>query len=272
MIDLSPHGFVTEAEALSGIRRDGGDPVEKEVPAIQRAFGRAISWMENRTGRRLACRTYRDAVTLTGTAANDALALTLASGTVYAGDDVVGAGMQPGTIVDAVSGLSVTLSKKTTAQIASGSLTFGSERLQWSGHGPGDEVYFPETPVKAIYSLGWLDGAGQETAIDTTGARLDRATGLYFLPNGGIPQDPLAIIGAFRAGYERPTATSRGDSADWYALQGLQIRIAQIFFDDERRNPGRPTGRSLGALGANMPSFKMPDDVKESIAPYVRRG
>lgn len=260
---------------MSAFRRPGTSTSE-ETPAIERAANRALTWMEGPgTGRKLGCRTFRDAVTLTGcSVAADAVTLTgtgFTSG-IYPGDAVVGTGLQPETVVVSVeSNTSATLNKSASAEIVSAPLTFGSERLQLSDFEVGHELWIPETPVKTIYSIVWLDSAGSETAFDTTGARLEKDSGRYYLPNGWVTTGCLDILVSCRAGYSRPTATDRGDSEFW-ALQGVQMRLAQIFFDDERRNPGRALSRQLVTIGSTIPGFKMPDDVLEALAPFRRRG
>ena len=277
MLNLSAYGFVTEDEALASFRRDGTstDPT-RELSAIERALNAARGWMESYSGRRLACRTYRDAVTLTALSAADAGKTVTGTGFtagVYAGDAVIGTGMQAGTVVESVeSNTSLTISKPVTAAISSGSLTFGSERLTLDGDfDDPHEIWIPETPVKSVISAAWLDGNGNEATFDTTGARLDKDNGRYVIPNDTIPRAAAAILVACRAGYVRPSGTDRGD-AEWDTLARLQLRVAGIFFDDERRNPGRALSRQLVQIGSSIPGFKMPDDVLEGMAPFRVRG
>jgi hypothetical protein len=65
------------------------------------------------------------AATTTGTAASGGTALTVASATSIAvGQVVVGAGIQPGTLVQAIVGLVVTLTLPTTAALSSTAVNF----------------------------------------------------------------------------------------------------------------------------------------------------
>lgn len=279
MLALAPYGFLSEDQILSALRRPGASSADEEVPAIERAVNRALSEMETYTGRRLACRTYRDAVAITGctlTANSTAVTGSGFTAGAKAGDAVLGSHLQPGTTVASVtSNTALVLSVPAAAASSGGgdTLTFGSERLQIDGSAnERHEIWIPETPVQEVYSAAWLDQNGGETGFTITGARLEKSIGRYILPNDWVPPDAQAILIACRAGYVQPTATERGNPSEWTALAGIQIRLAQVFFDDERRNPGRALSRQLVSVGSTIPGFLLPDDIKQSLAPFRVRG
>lgn len=245
-----------------------GDPER-----VIRAGNHAVGHMELRTRRRLVSRTYREAVAVTScTTTVDTLGVTGTGFSTYAkaGDEVVGVGLQPGTRVASVtSNTAIVLNRPATAT-GTVTLTFGSEPLQVDGTGK-DYIYVPERPVQEIYGASYLDDSGAETALDTTGYRIERDTGRLVLPNDAFPEGDLNVLLEVSAGYAEPSATVRGDFGAWMALQHLFLRLAQVYFQDEQTMPGRVVDRKVLQAGGTIPDFRLPQDIQDLLVQFERR-
>lgn len=267
---LSPYAFADLPTVLAYLNRGGTD--QADVTTAAQAGNAAVGWMERRTQRRLAARTYRTAVTIDcGTTIND----TTVTGTGFTAlkvlDDVVGAGLPAGARVASItSDTALELNVEATATDASVDLTFGSAPLTADGDG-GGMVYVPEYPVREVYGVSWLDAAGTATALSTTGARIVDREGRYLLP-AGVPAGDGNIAIECCAGYAEPTGTDRGDWAEWGDLQRIFLRCAQIYHQDAFTSRGRIVSNTLLSQGVQLPDFRMPADVEDGIKPYVRLG
>lgn len=250
--------------------------VQEDVdPArIIRAGNHAIAYAENRTARRLVARTYREPVSIASCVVTAADATVTGAGfdDLYVGDEVVGSGLDIGSRVASItSDAALELDRPALTTVDPATLTFGSARLRVDGTG-STRLQIPEWPVQALYSAVWVDSDGTETALDLTGYRLESATGSLILPNDTFPEGEMNVLVACEAGYREPTATRRGDFAKWTALQRVCLRLAQVFFQDEQRNPGRIVDRSLGQVTSQLPSFKVPDDIESELEQFMRVG
>lgn len=269
---LSPYAFASEQRLLAYLKRER-EAVDGDREAAVDAGNSAIGWMESFTGRRLACRVYRAAVSLGScTIEADQLSVT---GSGFTGnakllDDLAAATLlAPGTRIAAIaSDAALTLSRKATAGTAT--LTAGSALALMDGTGK-NEMRLPDHPVSEVYSAAWVDGAGTATALVTTGARLDPETGLYILPSDVFPEGRRNIQLGFKAGYVEPSGSDRGHWGEWATLQRIFLRVSKVFFEDERLRGGRIVSESVAQSSASLPDFKMPADVIEAIQPFVRR-
>jgi hypothetical protein len=268
--DLSPYALTTLEAALSYLKRDFGKEAAAEdivVLCINGVTGK----MEDYTGRALRARTYRGTTTISCTSTVDVRTLTAAAGlnALKTLDDALGANLQPGTRVDSIeSDLSLTLSKKAETTGAA-NVTFGSEPLALDGEG-GNVAYLPERPVVEVYTAKWLDADGVKTALTLTGARLDKGTGRYLLPNDTFPKGKRNIEVECKAGVVPPTATDRGHWREWETLQALCLRGVQVAWQDYMQQVGRTGDVNVVQATQHIQSFKLPDDVREGLDRYAR--
>lgn len=239
---------------------------------VTRAGNAAVGHMETRCRRRLVYRTYRDAVEVASctVAVGDAdVTGTGFTAGAKAGDAVTGTGLQPGSRVASVTDNTAIVLDRPALAAGTVTLTFGSERMQIDGSGKSG-LYLPERPVHEVYEAAYLDDAGQETALDLTGQRLDQETGYLLLPNDTFPEGELNILVGCAAGYREPSATVRGNFTEWNALQRLFLRLAQVYFQDEEQQPGRIVDRKILQGGGSIPDFRLPDDIRYLIAQFER--
>ena len=259
-------------ELLAYLNREVGAKAGDNERII-RAANHAVAYAEQRTSRNLVARTYREAVAIAAcvvTADSTAVTGTGFTAGVKAFDEVVGAGLQPGSRVASVtSNTALVLDRKAETAGNPVTLTFGSERLRVDGSGTGT-IHVPEYPVQELYDAVTVDEDGTETAIDTTGYRLGKETGRLVIMNDSFPEGDLNILIGCRAGYQEPSATARGDFSKWTALQHLCFRLAQVYFQDEAAQPGRIVDRSIAQVSANIPDFTMPRDIQDLLASFAR--
>jgi hypothetical protein len=251
-------------------REEGAKPGDLE--RVIRAGNHAASHAEMRTRRKLVVRTYRTAVDVascTVTINSKAATGTGFTAAVKAFDEVVGVGLQPGSRVASVTSNTALVLDREAYTTGTVTLTFGSEKLQVSGDGTASAI-IPEYPVAEIYSAGYLDEDGTETAIDTTGYRLGKASGRLVLTNDTFPDGDMNILVACRAGYQEPSATERGHMTEWLALQRLGMRLAQVFYQDEANMSGRVVDRSLSQVSTQIPDFRLPQDIEDLLAQFAR--
>lgn len=237
-----------------------------------RAANAAVGHMEARCRRRLVYRTYRDAADVASCTVTIGDADVTGTGFTAGakdGDSVTGTGLQPGSRVASVTSNTALVLDRPALTTGTVTLTFGSERMQLDGSGKSG-LYLPERPVHEVYDAAYLDDAGQETALDLTGQRLDRETGYLLLPNDTFPEGELNILVGCAAGYREPSATVRGNFTEWNALQRLFLRLAQVYFQDEEQQPGRIVDRKILQGGGTIPDFRLPDDIRMLIAQFER--
>jgi hypothetical protein len=266
---LSAHALTTLDRALFELGRNRAiepDEQDRIVDAVNWASGE----MERYTARKLRLRTYRDtnAIACTWTEGSKTIAGTTFTTTLYVGDGVVGTGLAPGSRVDSIAGAtSLTLSAPTLSG-SSGTLTFGSAPLVVNGDGTST-LWVPEYPLTSLHSVYYLDVDGNGTALDITGARIEKATGKVYLTQDTVPAGTMNIEVNCTAGYEAPTATTSG-SAEWYDLEHWCLRLATVQFQDSIQKRGRIVSETLLQSSSTLPDFKMPADIAGGLAPYRR--
>lgn len=269
--------FIDEARLRSHVGRDAGGEDDVEV-RLTRACNRAIAWMETRTARRLKARNYRTQVTVAtvGETAADAASITLAStASVRVGDDVLCAGLDVGVTVQSITnGATFVPSKRVLATIADGTaMTFGSKPLFVDVDEGEDacELQVPESPMSAanLWALYWLGDDNVRTAVDLTYARYDEALGQVRLRGGWGSFGAGRYEFECRAGYEEPSATAAGHPREWEALAAIQLRVAEVYFSDDKQLRGRASTLTVGGTtigGAEA----MPADIESALRPFWR--
>jgi len=265
---LSAYALTTLDRALFELGRSEkieANEQDRIVDAVNWATGR----MEAFTRRRLRLRTYRDTTVISCTAtAGDATVAGTGFTALYVGDDAVGVGLQPGSRVDSI--MSATALELNAAPLAnvSGTITFGSSPLVVDGDGTS-VIWVPEGPVTSLHGINYLDEDGNATALDITGARIERETGKVYLTHDGAPKGTLNIEVSCTAGYDQPTATALG-SPEWHDLEHWCLRLATIHYQDSIQKRGRIVSETLMQTSSTLPDFKMPADIAEGLARYAR--
>lgn len=267
---FTPFAPISLEELQAYLHRESG-ATDADKARIVRSGNHALGHMERDTRRRLVARTYRTAAAVASCVLATGDVAVTGSGftSLYAGDAVVGVGLQPGTQVASIESASALTLDRAAEVGGTVTLTFGSERFAVDGNAT-DTIQFPEYPVSAVYSVASLDGSGNETAIDTTSYRLEKHTGRLHLPNSRFPAGTLNILIACKAGYEEPTATNRGDFTEWMDLQRLFCRLSQVYFQDEDQQPGRVVDKKLIQSGGTIPDFRLPQDIRDLLNDFRR--
>ena len=270
MLAYSPHSFISPEQLQPRLKRasDAEDDIEQRLVD---AVNAATLWMENFTKRRLKARNHRTAVTIACSASSASQTVTGSNFTtqVFAGDDMIGTGLEVGSQVSSItSASSLQANRKTTAALSGVSVTFGSQPLRFSGDGT-NEAYLSEFPLVQLFSL-YRDDAGILTALDTTGAYYDYEVGRIVLANDIFTKGNLNIVANARCGYAQPTATDLG-SWSFGALEAAAMRCAEILFTDALQIRGRSDNFSAGGVSSSIPDYDMPKDVYAMLAPFVRR-
>jgi hypothetical protein len=266
---LSPHAFITVADAQARLKRTEGAEDDIEQRCID-AINDATSWMESITRRNLKARNYRTAVVKTCSASSGSQTMTGTGFTadLEVGDDAVGhANLDAGNFVQSIeSATSLTLSRETLGAISSQSITFGSRPLRVSGDGTS-ELYLPERPIVEVFAAYSTDAAGTDTAIDLSSALYDFEVGRIRLTSGVFPKGELNIRVEARLGYVQPSATDRGH-VDWYSLERIAYRATEVFFMDALNLRGR--AMDVRTTGTQYGTQAMPADLEAAIRQFVR--
>jgi len=270
MEPLSPYALGTLDDLLRHLKVTGGAQSDDRDRAVE-SGNRAVGWMERHTTRALRVRTHRNTVTISGTWTTTAVVTgTGFTAAVKAHDDILGVGLEIGSRVLSVdSNTQITLDRLPTAAGTGVTLTVGSRPLTVDGRETSD-LWIPEYPVSEVYGTKWRDTAGTLTALDLTGASLERETGHYLIPNDVAPKGEHNIEIECLAGYTPPSATTRGDWSDWENLKGLWLRISEVFYQEKKSPPGRRISQNLGQSSWSTDP-RMPDDVMSDIEYYARR-
>jgi hypothetical protein len=121
-----------------------------------------------------------------------------------------------------------------------------------------------------LYSASISYPDGTSIPMSLAGAHYEYETGLVALANDAFPKGRLNIDLECRAGYVQPTATDYGHQ-DWYDLEALAYRIAEIAYTDALNIRGRYEEVSAGSLSARTGSGDMPADVVAAIKRFCRR-
>jgi hypothetical protein len=161
------------------------------------------------------------------------------------------------------------MTRLASAVVASHSMTFGSRPLVFSGNGT-NEAYLAERPIVEVFSLYSVAADGTQTALDMTGSRYDYSVGRIVLSNAVFPLGVLNIVANVRAGYEQPTG-GRVGHPEWYTLEQLAYRSAEVFFTDALNIRGRAEDVTVGSLSARIGVTPMPSDLIAGIQPFLRR-
>lgn len=275
-LTLSPYALTTVARLKAHLGRTTIGETDISDRAIA-AINSATAWMERRTARRLKCRNWRTAVTAqVTTTASDA---TVDLGTVsdfYEMDDIrltdgESACIPAGTRVDSINSGAGTaeLSNAATAPVTQASVVIGSRPLVCDGS--GDSVlYAPEWPLVTLWAAYSVDAAGNRTALNATSYRLDEFGGRLELPFAVFPEGEQNIELECRAGYREPTVYTLGHPEEWFALERICTRVAEIFYSDDLTLRGRATDISMGGVSTRVNDLEMPGDVLDAIWPFVR--
>ena len=266
---LSPHALGTVADLLRHLKRDSSASEQDQERCIL-SGNEAVGWMERRTARRLRARTYRNSETITGTWSSGGTSISGSgfTSTVKVLDQMLAAGLQPGTRADVVAASTITISEPATAAGSGVSITVGSEPLVADGTG-SPLLWIAETPVIEVYGAAYRDATGASTSIDLTGARLVSETGKYVLMNDAFPSGTLNIEIECAAGYRPPSATVAWNE-DWQNLRRLWLRVAEIIYQDSDQLMGRRDSRRLAQSDVTI-GWKMPEDVEVGIEAYARK-
>lgn len=235
------------------------------------ALNGAVGKMEQKVGRKLRARTYRNPVTISCTATTDDQTLTAAAGlsALKTLDDSMGTLLAGGSRIDSItSDVALELSRKATGAGAV-SVVFGSEPLLLDGDG-SSTIFIPERPVVEVYSASWIDTDGTREALDLTGARLDKHTGRYRLPNDSFPDGDLNIEIECKAGILPPSITARSDHEEWNHVEQLCLRLCQVMFQDFMQQAGRVGDTNILQFTQHVSSFELPADIAEGLEEMVQ--
>jgi len=278
--ELSPNALTSEARALAYLKRGSG--LEPDAIPLVSMFVNAVTGrFQAYTGRRvLRARTFRNPVTINCTATEGLKALTGAGfAALKAEDDAAGAGLQLGSRIEKItSDVSLDLDKAVTAALVATPVAFGSEPMMLSGDGT-DTLRIPESPLSAVYSATSLDREGAETALDMTAHRLVRETTpgeskLVLMSGDLFPKGVQNIEVEVLVGI-RPPSAARGEMGDWDewdSIELLCLRGVQVAFQDFMNAVGRTGTLEMASATQHIASFKLPDDLREGLAPYRRIG
>jgi hypothetical protein len=266
---LSPYALTSLETALTYTKRDAGR--EPQAPDLLTLFINGVTGkMEDHTGRNLRARTYRSPVTIAGcVVTNDSRNLTGAGFLALKKlDDALATTLAMGTRVESIENdAALTLNRKATGTTGAVAVTFGSEPLLVDGSGES-VIYLPNRPIVEIYSIGSLDADGAVSALNITGARLDKATGRYELTNDRFPKGWRNIQVEYKAGVVIPSATERGHWREWEALQALCLRGVQVAWQDYMGQAGRSGDVDLVKASQHIVGFELPADIRDGLNQY----
>jgi len=273
---LTPHSFITTEGLQARLKRPNGAEDDIEQRLLD-AVNNATHWLEMVTRRALKARNHRTAVTIVcSTVAVDDATLGGVGFTTSAevGDDIVDPHATPGVaagsqVLSITSGVLLEMTLPAIAVVESHSMSFGSRPLVFSGDGT-NEAYLTQRPIVEVFSLYSVDTSGTQTALDMTGARYDYNAGRIVLGNDVFPKGVLNIVANVRAGYEQPTS-GRVGHPEWYSLEQLAYRAAEVFFTDALHIRGRAEDVTVSSLSARVGVTPMPSDLIAGIQPFVRR-
>lgn len=266
---LTAHALITTEGLQARLKRATAaeDDVERRLVD---AVNASTAYLERATARRLRARNYRTSYTvscLAGTLSTSLLATTTAS--MEVGDDVVGTSIAPGSQVASIASSSaLELNRKVTGLFGYTSLTFGSRPMTVDGLG-SSEIYAREYPLVDLFAAYYRYPDGTRVALDITDAQFDYDTGRIVLLNDSFAAGLLNIDLECRAGYVEPTATDLGHP-DWFELEALAYRVAEIFYTDGINLRGRTDSTSVGNLSSSKGDVSMPSDVLAGIHRFRR--
>jgi len=268
-VPLTAHAFITPEGLLPRMKRVEGaeDDIERR---IDEAINGCASFLERVTRRRLKARNYRTATTTTVTfAASSTQVVGNAFDLLEVGDDILSLYAPVGAQIASIDSFAILqMTRKAAANESNRSVTFGSEPITLSGDGTS-ELYCPEFPLVELFAAYYKNTDGSRTAIDTDNAVLERSTGRIRLMQDIFPVGSMNIDLEVRAGYVAPSTTSLGHQ-EWYDLEALSFRVAEIFFADALNLRGRTENMSVGAVSASFGLSDMPADVQAGVRRFMR--
>lgn len=249
---------VARARAYVGRELGSEDGIEQPIVA---ALNGATGKIERRVNRGMRVRTYRNQVTISCDTTVDDQTLTAASGllALKVDDDASGSSLALGSrIASITSDAALELTRKATSGDAM-TVTFGSAPIILDGDAT-DYIYIPERPVVEVYSAKWVAFDGTKTALDTTGARLDKHTGRYKLNADIFPRGKQNIEIECKAG-----VTPGVDWDLWNHLEAVCLRLVQVMFQDYIKQVGRAGDINIVQFTQHILDFKLPEDIAEGL-------
>lgn len=124
-------------------------------------------------------------------------------------------------------------------------------------------IYCPEYPVTT-----WTGGEVIEddgvtlTTLDDTGVRIN-SRGRIYLPAGPFPKGSANIKLSVTAGILAGTP-------EWKALQGAALRLIQVMWEDQQTSAARKQSLTVDGQTLTFASYRMPADIRDALAPFVR--
>lgn len=276
--EVNPYAFISVGLAAKYIRRGDLSTDDGEEPELWcRAFiNSTTAVIEAKTGRPLAARSYRTEISGSYTLADGSAEVVGDTAVLRERDELAGDGIPIGSIIDSIDDAThFTMSKK-ASETGAKTLTFGFGPLVCDGR-PGDvtrEGYqilqVPEYPVQALHSVSYRDAAGALTAVDITGARIDRNTGRVVLPVGYLPSGDQNIEIECVAGYLPPRAGRIQGFNGWHDLAWAQARMVKIGWSDFLKGFGRTANIQFGEVNEFINDYRWPADIDECFKRHRR--
>jgi hypothetical protein len=267
---LTQHAFISPEALLPRLKRVQGAEDDVEQRLID-SINAATHWMELVTRRGLKARNHRSTSTLTATVTDsDTQVIGNSFNTLERGDDISGNGVNPGSQIGSIDSPAILqMTRKGNQTVFGSSLTFGSRPLRFSGDGT-NEAWLSERPLVEVFSLYSVASDGTQTEIDTTGARYNYELGRIVLGQDVFPSGVLNIAANVRCGYEQPEESRLG-SPDWYTLEQLAMRAAEVFFMDGLQIRGRAEDVTLSSMSSRVAATPMPADLIAGVQAFYRR-
>jgi len=275
-----PYAFIGLATASRYIKRGDLSTEDKDDnPALWTRFflNSTTDVLEGKTNRLLAARSYRTATSFDFVLTENSLSATCADAAdLRVRDELAHESLEPGTLIDAISGTTVTLSKRALDDDASAEVTVGFGPLVASGAGETSKegwsvIYCPEYPVQSVSAITprLADGT-LDTALDLTGLRIDAETGRLILPAASIPQGDQNLEIECVAGYLPARVGRMGGFTDWSSLQLTQSRMVKIGWSDFLKGFGRTANQQFGEVNEFINDYRWPADIVDTFARYRR--
>lgn len=280
--DLHPYAFLSLERTLSYLRRDKSTDKDIDVEGWAVNFINAITDdLELSTGRRLAARSYRTAVTGVFTLATGSAAATVGdTSDLLERDEVSGTGISAGTLVESLTSASALVLSKAATATGAENLTFGFGPLVIDGGADTSRegypaLYIPESPLVSVSSISYRDRANVLAACDLTGMRIipEALPGLskVLIPNGYWPRGDVNIEVECVAGYRPPLAGAAARGFDgWQQLQQLSQRMVKVLWDDFRQARGRTGNVQMLNASEYVSDFNWPQDILRGIKQFRR--
>jgi len=288
MLTVTPYAFASTTDLQARLKRSTDYAPSGAEPDMQQrlidAVNVATHWMEMKTRRKLKARNYKLAASKSGFGSSGNFTCAIIGGVagLDVGDDVVAAiGIDISTQVASINGSVLTLNNALNSDwgtTQTRAITVGSQPLMLNGDDAencsgynrwgGTEIALTERPLVQVFGLYRLDGDGNRTAINTTGARYEYETGRIVLTRDLFPSGQQNIHAEVRAGYVKPDGTTLGHE-QYYQLEQIALRVAEIYYVDALQIRGRASDVGAGGLNARLDAA-VPADVVDALLPFVR--